>query len=66
MAGFNCVFHILQVQNLLQLFSVLDTYCSLSSWFAELQSEKTQESETWEYIKRLLQLVNVETQADGI
>ena len=46
MAGFNCVFHILQVQNLLQLFSVLDTYCSLSSWFAELQSEKTQESET--------------------
>ena len=46
--------HILQVQNLLQLFSVLDTYCSLSSWFAELQSVKTQDSETWEYIKCLL------------
>lgn len=38
--------HILQVQSLLQLFSVLDTYCSLSSWFAELQSEKTQDSAT--------------------
>ena len=43
-AGVQLRVHNLQVQNLLQLFSVLDTYCSLSSWFAELQSEKTQDT----------------------